>query len=171
MKKMKLLLCVLLSGLYLENVVSTVNAAEMSEESVTGVNQLMTAVEDVEAKETPDAKAGSVITYKEGSIVYVTGETADGWYQVFYQGIEGFVMKESLKSLDIDLSALEQETEVSENEGRIVVEEVERTRTESNRTLVWGIVIVAIVMGIFLTGVLIASIPVRRKRRRKRRRR
>ncbi|MDO4305105.1 MAG: SH3 domain-containing protein, partial [Bacillota bacterium] len=132
-----------------------VSAAQNTEEvEITELNQIMQAVEEVEAKAAPEDTSEIVITYAAGAPVYVTGETTDGWYKVFYQDKEGFVHKSELTETELDVSTLDEELEAAEEESKMVVEEVERYRAEIKRSRIWGTIIVLLVVGIFATGII-----------------
>lgn len=124
-----------------------------AEAGVTALNQIMTAAEDVEAKETPSHSAKVTVTYEKDATVFVTGETANGWYQVSYQKVTGYIPKEKLANQPHD-EALDQEFQAMEEESAMIVEEVERYRAESRRSKIWGAVIILLIMGIFATGII-----------------
>ena len=52
------------------------------------------------------------------------------------------------------MEGLDKEFQELEMESKILVEEVERYRTEARRSRIWGIVIVLLVAGIFVTGII-----------------
>lgn len=124
-----------------------------SEEGITALNQIMVATEKVEAKETPDQAAAVMITYEKDSTVFVTGETADGWYRVSYQNMICYIPKEKL-AVQTYGEELDQEFKAMEEESVMIVEEVERYRAESRRSKIWGAVIIVLIAGIFATGII-----------------
>lgn len=127
--------------------------AGQDDSGVTKLNKIMEAVEDLDAKETPDDSAGTVVSYHAGDSVFVTGQTADGWYLVRYQDITGYVHADQVAEQTMDIEALNDEFAVEESEGTLVVEEVERHRIKTRRSRIWGVVIVLLVLGIFVTGI------------------
>lgn len=139
-------------------------AEEEDNISVTEMNQVMTVVADCEATEFPDSDSAGITSYSAGASVWVVGETDDGWYKVSYQGKEGYIRKEFVgglqvetedkKMVELNEAGLDAEMEAVEAEGKMVVEEVERQRGEAKRSRVWTIVIVALVIGIFVTGII-----------------
>lgn len=144
--------------------------AKAPEGEAVQMERLMTAAQDAEMKRTPE-DAGEVVTvFEAGSPVYVTGETASGWYQVSYQGSTGYVREEFLKDIEVDLTALELEMDDVEAEGKIISEETERIREEDERSKAWIIALGLIIGGIFVTGILIGSVSSGRRRRRRHRR-
>lgn len=153
---MKSIIAVFLAIVYLGSIAPLQAEAEESvqKEGITELNQIMVADEALEAKELPDDNSASVITYQSGQSVFVTGETADGWYKVSYQDKEGYVRKSLLFIQEFDVEGLDKEFQELEMESKILVEEVERYRTEARRSRIWGIVIVLLVAGIFVTGII-----------------
>lgn len=128
-------------------------AVQDSEEGITALNQIMVATEAAEAREIPDESAAVAITYEKDATVFVTGETADGWYRVSYQNITGYIPKEKLDAQTYG-EELDQEFKAMEEESVMIVEEVERYRAESRRSKIWGAVIIVLIAGIFATGII-----------------
>lgn len=122
--------------------------------SITELNFIAAAVGEVDARETPDGSAPVVISYHDGDSIYVTGETADGWYRVRYQDLIGYVWADQATDIELDVEALNEEFALEEEEGKLVVEEVERQRTELRRSKIWGAVIIVLVLGVFATGII-----------------
>lgn len=134
---------------------NTVTQSESTENgTITECSRIVTAAKEVDARETPDESAAVVISYQKGDNIYVTGETADGWYRVRYQDLIGYVQTEQVAEMELDVEALNDEFAVEEEEGRLVVEEVERQRTESKRSRIWGAVIILMVLSVFVTGIV-----------------
>lgn len=129
-----------------EGTESGINISEMS--------QIMTANEDIDMKAAPENSAETIMSYQAGDSVFVTGETADGWYRAIYQDKEGYLPKDSLSAQEIDVAALDEEMEKTRQEAELVVETVERYRAEARRSKIWGSVIVVLVIGIFATGII-----------------
>ena len=153
---MKSIIAVFLAIVYLGSIATLQAEAEESvqKEGIAELNQIMVADEAFEAKELPDDNSASVITYQSGQSVFVTGETADGWYKVSYQDKDGYVRKSLLFIQEFDVEGLDKEFQELEMESKKLVEEVERYRTEARRSRIWGIVIVLLVAGIFVTGII-----------------
>lgn len=140
-------------------------AQENSENvSITEMNQVMTIQVDCDARELPNLEAAVVNSYAEGASVWVIGETQDGWYKTSYQGLEGYIPKECVTGLQIEVedegtvkledTELDEELAAVEAESKMLVEEVERQRSEEKRSRVWIVVIVVLVIGIFVTGII-----------------
>lgn len=136
--------------------VSSVHAEEVLGE--TQFSQFMTTLQKIDVKAEPDDKAETLFSYDAGAAVYVTGETEDGWYIVFYQGKTGYInkdsSKEALSTKEVDIQALDEELEALQVRDKIIVEEVERYRAEARRSRIWGTVIVLLVVGIFVVGIV-----------------
>ncbi len=62
-----------------------------------------------------------------------------------------------MAEIELDVEALDEEFAVEEAEGKLVVEEVERQRTEVRRSRIWGAVIILLVLGVFATGIISAA--------------
>lgn len=144
-------MCCLFFGMSVS--VSAKEAVQDSEEGITALNQIMVATEAAEAREIPDESAAVAITYEKDATVFVTGETADGWYRVSYQNITGYIPKEKLAAQTYG-EELDQEFKAMEEESVMIVEEVERYRAESRRSKIWGAVIIVLIAGIFATGII-----------------
>ena len=126
-------------------------AAQIAECSV-----IMTAAEDLDAKESPDASSETVVSYRKGDSIFVTGELPDGWYRVQYQDTTGYVETAKVAKMNVDVEALDQEFESEQEKGGLFVEEVERHRAEAKRSRLWGTVIAVLVAGIFATSIVSA---------------
>lgn len=128
--------------------------AEKGNGEITECSLIMSAAGEVDAREMPDDLAAVVISYHDGDNIFITGETADGWYRVRYQNLTGYVRTEQVAEIELDVEALNDEFAIEEEEGKIVVEEVERQRTERRRSKIWGAVIIILVLGVFVTGII-----------------
>lgn len=127
-------------------------AAESTD--ISELSQLMTAEESVEMKATPDDGAEVIMSYQKGDSVFVTGETAEGWYRAIYQDKVGYIPKAALSPQEIDVAALDEEMAQTEEEAKFMVEVVERYRDQARRSKIWGGVIIVLVLGIFATGII-----------------
>lgn len=127
-------------------------------ETVPQPGRLMEAEQQVDAREEPNDNAGVIFSYAPGDMVYVAGETEDGWYIVSYQGKTGYInisaSEAALSPAEMDVEALNAEMEAIQEESRMIIEETERYRAESRRSKIWGAVIVLLVIGIFAMGIL-----------------
>lgn len=115
--------------------------------------QVMKTEEITEVKQEPDEGAPTLMTYQKGDSVLVVGEAQGDWYQVIYQDITGYVPVDHIASVDVDVEKLDEEFAREAQEGQLVVENVEYYRDRSKRTMIWGILIVLLVAGIFVTGI------------------
>lgn len=138
--------------------------AEEPADGITPMNQIMTAAVDCEAKEEPDENAASVMEYAAGASVWITGETESGWYKVSFQGKEGFIKKENVTGMQVKTedgemvalgeTNLDAEMAAMEAEGEMLVEEIERQRSEKKSSNVWIVIIGVLIVGIFATGII-----------------
>lgn len=134
------------------------------EAAVTELNQVMTILVDCDAKELPKRGAAGVISYNAGAPVWVIGETQDGWYLVSYQDKKGYIPKDYIAELQIEVeekgavglneAGLDEEMEALGAENKMVVEEIERQRSETRRSHIWTVIIVLLIIGIFATGIV-----------------
>lgn len=122
--------------------------------AVTEDSQVMSAKESFAMKAEPDEDAKTLMTYEEGAAVFVTGETADGWYRIMYQDKTGYVKKEVLRAQEMDVEGLDAEMEANAEEAKFMVEAVERYRVDARRSKIWGSVIILLVAGIFAVGII-----------------
>lgn len=129
----------------------SVRAAENANEET---GRLMTAVRETEMKEQPDDKAETIMTYEKGSSVFAIGEAVDGWYRVVYQEKAGYVPENALHSQEIDVEGLDAEMAQEAEEGRLMIETIERYRSEARRSKIWGGVIAVLIVGVFATGII-----------------
>ena len=107
---------------------------------------ILEAGRKVDMKAEPAKTAETLMTFKKGSLLFATGEAADGWYHVIYQGMEGYVEVQGLSALELDIEGLDAEMAANEAETKFVVEVVEK----------WGTVIIVLVAGIFAVGIFSA---------------
>lgn len=139
----------------------------------TQITLFMKALQKVDAKAEPKDDAETIFTYDEGDHIYVTGETPNGWYIVYYRGQTGYVSKNVSQGAEtlqddqseqnvqavfeeetLDLEALDDELAAQEVENKLIAEGVERYLTEARRSRMWGVVIVLLVIGIFAVGIV-----------------
>ena len=130
--------------------------AMQDESQATSYNQLMVAEQDVDMKAEPDAESQTLMIYKKGDLVFSTGETGDGWYLVIYQDKTGYVEKNALSAQKLDVEGLDAEMALYEQEGKLVMETVEKYRAEAKRSKIWGGVIITLVAAIFAVGIFSA---------------
>lgn len=140
MKKLsRILLLTMILGFTLNLIVLPVKASENENEAVvTELNQVMTILVDCDAKELPQRGSANVMSYSAGSPVWVIGETEDGWYQVSYQDQKGYIPKDYISELQVEVedkgvvglgeAGLDEEMTAVEAENKMVIEEIERQR-------------------------------------------
>lgn len=135
------------------NVMPANAAGEMGKQEETdSAVQVMKAVGAVKVRETPDLQADVIGSYEDGEIALVVG-VENNWYRVSYQEGEGYVPKYALSTEELERN-LHEDFQIMKEEGKLVVEEVERYRAESRRSKVWGAVIIVLIAGIFATGII-----------------
>lgn len=140
------------------------------------IELFMRALQQIDAKAVPKDDAETIFTYDEGDHIYVTGETPNGWYIVYYRGQTGYINKSvsqgveavqdgqglqseqnaqvALEAEALDLDALDDELAAQEVENKLIAEGVERYLAEARRSKIWGTMIVLLVIGIFAVGIV-----------------
>ena len=112
--------------------------------------------EATRARENPDEDAAVVVELPAGAQLLVTGEE-DGWYEIFYQGKTAYVpMASATASTQVDQEALDEEMHRVEEEGAAFVESLEAQRKAAQRSRIWQIIIIVLIVAVFLTGVVSA---------------
>lgn len=135
----------------------TAQETENADDSASyGSGTVMKAEKETAMKAEPETSAETLMTFEKGSLIFVLGETAEGWYHVRYQSMEGYVEKEGMSVQEMDVEGLDAEMAANEAETKMVVEVVEKYREDARRSKVWGTVIVVLVAGIFATGIVSA---------------
>ena len=134
--------------------------AQLIDESVAAEanlsGSLMMLAEDTPARENPDEEAAVVVELPAGAQLLVTGEE-DGWYEIFYQGKTAYVpMASATASTQVDQEALDEEMHRVEEEGAAFVEALEAQRKAAQRSRIWQIIIIVLIVAVFLTGVVSA---------------
>lgn len=123
----------------------------------TECSKLMEAVASVDATEQPDVNSAVITTFEQGTPVLVTGESEAGWYRITFQGQEGYVRMDAVKmAVQVEgesLEELDRELDEMEQTNRIILEEVERMRTEQKRSMIWTVIIIILVISIFVVGI------------------
>lgn len=165
---------VLIAAVFIITAGYSVTAHAQGETAEIRVLQFMSATQKVDVKAEPKNNAETIFSYNAGDSVFVTGETNNGWYIVYYQGNIGYIYPKAsggpngaqdvLIMQEIDIEALDAELEALEVENKIIVEEVERYRAEVRRSRIWGAIIVLLVIGIFAVGI-VSTVRAERKKK------
>ncbi len=131
-----------------------INESAAAEGNLSG--SLMMLSEATQARENPDEDAAVVVELPAGAQLLVTGEE-DGWYEIFYQGKTAYVpMASATASTEVDQEALDEEMHQVEEEGAAFVESLEAQRKAAQRSRIWQIIIIVLIVAVFLTGVVSA---------------
>ncbi|MDE7340668.1 MAG: hypothetical protein K2N80_08915 [Lachnospiraceae bacterium] len=121
-----------------------------------GQGIVLEAEKRVEMKASPEETAETLMTFQAGDLIFAVEETAEDWYHVIYQEKEGYIEKDGLTVLELDIEGLNAEMAVNEAETKFVVETVEKYRADARRSKIWGTVIIVLVAGIFGVGIFSA---------------
>lgn len=119
---------------------------------------LQQTTKDAEIKEEPDQNANTLSELKKGTAVIVYGEPQDSWSQVEYGGVKGYMESSALESFNVgdDADELEEEFNTLEEDNRRLIDEYELAQRSKRTSIIWGIIIGALVVGIFAVGVVSA---------------
>lgn len=144
-------LIMLLLGIWLLS--GNTMAVSVCAQEVTETSRIMTTQQTVDMKTEPDEAAETIHSYSAGDSIFVTGET-QGWYRVRFQDLTGYIPQEGIVEMQLDVTALDEQFALEEEEGKMLVEAVEHQRDEARRSKIWGAVIVVLVIAIFATGIV-----------------
>ncbi len=118
--------------------------------------RLLMLTEDTQARENPEEDAAVVVELPAGAQLLVTGEV-DSWYEIFYQGKTAYVpIAAATASTEVNQEALDAEMQRAEEEGAAFVESLEAQRKAAQRSRIWQIIIIVLIVAVFLTGVISA---------------
>ncbi len=128
--------------------------AHAAEDATVGTLYEVTANTGV--KEAADAGSATVGELQAGTAVIVESEE-DGWSRVLYQELEGYVESGVLEVYaEEELDSLAQEMDGVAQEEQRYVEEAELAARQRRTSLIWGIVIAALILAIFGLGIVSA---------------
>lgn len=137
---------------------NTLKASAQEDGITSQTGQVMTTQQQIDVKAEPDEKSETVFSYQAGDWIYVTGQTEDGWYIVYYQDKTGYInmaaTEDVLTPVEIDVEEMDAQMAEDEAISRMIIEETMRYRAESRRSKIWGAVIVLLVVGIFAMGII-----------------
>ncbi len=125
-----------------------------------------------------------LVTYKAGEVLFVTGDTGDGWYTVFYRGTTGYLSKtvsspeaegdadgeggtdssgdntgathglELEEFAGADQEAIDEELSQVNVESTYLVEEVQQYEESHRNAVIWVIVIAVIAFALVIAGII-----------------
>lgn len=162
LKKVGKKMCYALVGvILLLSIKMPIWADETESQNIMTLQQL---TENAELKAEPNVDAETVLNLPMGTGVIAHGESQDSWTYVEYAGAMGYIESNLLvpygtlgtgdgSSL---MQELQQEMETIEIESFRTIEEYELERKERRKAMIWGIIIAALVAGIFALGVMSA---------------
>lgn len=126
-------------------------------ESIIAANTLMELSEQADVYE-QESGQGVVLTTLEAGTPVISAEdinmagTGEEWCKISYQDTTGYIQLKHLKQFIAE--DVEEQFDNISNTNKLVFEEVEYEKTQSNQKLVWGIVIAALVIAIFAVGIV-----------------
>ncbi len=134
-------------------VLTLMSAMSICAAEFAGTMSLMEATEDVKVYDSP--KGNEVAELPAGTAALVVEETEDGWVRIMYQDIAGYVQSEQLKVFG-DTEALDDEFGNNDVAYKLVFEEYEVEQKQQKNEMLWGAILIAIIVLIFVTSILSA---------------
>ncbi|MBE5878163.1 MAG: hypothetical protein E7290_14935 [Lachnospiraceae bacterium] len=128
--------------------VVTVKAAELG-----GAMSLLEATQAVKVYDAPNGT--EIGELAEGTAALTIGEEQDGWIQIMYQEVKGYVQMAQMQTFG-DTQALNNEYADTENFHKLVFEEMKVQKEQQTQEMLWGAIMIALVAGIFVTSILSA---------------
>ena len=121
------------------------------------IQKLVVTQDGADAKEEPRTNAKTVMTYEPGTQIAVVEAVNADWYKVAYQGNIYYVKQSDTVEANQGYAQeeLDQQFEQEKLESKILIEEIERQRSEARQTRIWVSVIGVLVVAIL--GVAIYS--------------
>ncbi len=95
----------------------------------------------------------TVAAIDQGTMVFVIGEAADGWYEITHAGQRMYIEKSALQAQEAEAELL-QEVAQMEEENAMIIEAVERARSAARQSRIWGVIIILLIAGIFAVGII-----------------
>lgn len=122
-----------------------VSAAEAEE------NMLIEVIQDINLFETPSEESTIMGNISAGTPAICAEKASNGWIKISYQELSGYTKVENVRMPNDE--ELNQEFEQIANQNALLISELEYTELQKNQKTTWGIIIVALVIGIFAVGI------------------
>lgn len=122
--------------------------AEASEDTMI----VMKTAKSAEIRESPDENAKTILEVAQDTPLLIIGDMDTGWYQVEYQGAEGYLQKENLIPY-ADEEELEQEFAALEQDFQGSFAQVQQHQQQERQDRMWRIMIVLMAAAIVALGV------------------
>lgn len=106
--------------------------------------------------ESPTENSAVIATLPQGTTVITISQAENGWCEVFQKDMTGYVRLEQLKSIG-DKAALDQEFRQNADNDEMLMNELERIRSQKLRSRIWGTIIVVLVVAMFAVGIFSAK--------------
>ncbi|MBQ9991077.1 MAG: hypothetical protein IJP31_09100 [Lachnospiraceae bacterium] len=130
--------------------------AEAAEQNAITIMKMVTVSERTEAKKEPSDSAEVLVVFEAGADILVVEEIDEEWYSIAYKAEIGYIKKaetEEKVSYAEELEVADKELEEVGYETTLLVEELEKEKTESKKSILWGVVIAVLVIAIFGVGI------------------
>lgn len=115
-------------------------------------NMVLETSEEAIMYESPSENSAVIATLEQGTAVITGAAAENGWCAVTAKELTGYVKLEKLKSIG-DKAALEEEFQIQADNNAMLMNELERLRSQRLQTRIWGSIIVILVAAMFGVGI------------------
>ena len=119
--------------------------------------KMVTAKEKTEAKKEPDDSAEVLTVFEAGSDILVVEEIDEEWYSIAYRAEIGYIKRADTEEKTVyeeELVEVDEELSEVSYESTLLVEEIEKDKAESQKSIGWGVVIGVLVIAILGIGIV-----------------
>lgn len=127
-----------------------------AEEETIPANRLVRLTEDTDIKDTADDNAATVGSLSAGTGVISLEKSSDGWVNIKYQDIQGYVRISAVTTEPE--SGLDAEFDEISNHVMLLFETYQYAISRKKQRFIWGTVIVLIVIAMFAVGIVSAVV-------------
>lgn len=177
-------ICKIAAGVLVSMIAMGIFAMRTDAAAGTASGKVMELKEPVTVYTEKSTDSEVLVTYKAGEVLFVTGDTGDGWYTVFYRGTTGYLSKTvsspnaeggtdgeadtGNSSVDTsashelvleefagaDQEAIDEELSQVNVESTYLVEEVQQHQEAHRNAIIWVIVIAVIAAALVIVGII-----------------
>ena len=121
-------------------------------------NMLMRTQEKTRVYEERDKNSGIITELEEGTPIICTEIYEDGWYKIIYQDVEGYILQETTDNY-IDQEQLDAEFADIAEENDFRLETIDMLMKQEKSEHIWGTIMLlligALVVGMFISGICV----------------
>lgn len=118
-------------------------------------NMVLETSTDTEMYESPSETSAVIAALAQGTTVITLSQSENGWCRVSEKDQTGYIRLDNLKSVG-DKESLEQEFRQNADNDEMLMNELERIRSQKLQSGIWGTIIVVLVAAMFTAGILSA---------------